>query len=78
MGREEPDEGWHCPLLERWIEAGYCLDINYQRLGYFKPDVLSQVQRETRLDVPAISAICDACPNQPLRRQAPQGPGEPA
>jgi hypothetical protein len=60
-------EGWDCPLLKRWIEEGYCLDINYQRLGLFTADLLTRVQKETRLSVPSISAVCEACPNLPLR-----------
>lgn len=60
------DEKWYCPLLGRVIAAGYCLDINYQRVGMFKPDVLKDVMRWTRLDVDGVSKICRSCPNQPL------------
>lgn len=60
------DEKWYCPLLGREIASGYCLDINYQRVGMFKPDVLKDVMRLTRLDVEGVSRICRGCPNQPL------------
>jgi hypothetical protein len=60
-------EEWYCPLLGRTIEAGLCLDINYQRLGYFEPDVLLSVMKETKKSVEEVSAICEACPNLPLR-----------
>ena len=58
------EDKWFCPLLDRDIEDGYCADINYQRLGYFKPDVLTEVLQETGKTVEAVSAVCDACPNQ--------------
>lgn len=64
--RETDDEKWYCPLLGRVIASGYCLDINYQRVGMFKPDVLKDVMRLTRLDVEGLSKICRSCPNQPL------------
>jgi hypothetical protein len=61
-----PDRRWFCPLLGRMIEEGRCLDINYQRLGYFKPDVLDEVRRETRKCVDEVSAVCEQCSHQPL------------
>jgi hypothetical protein len=48
------------------IAEGYCLDVNYQRLRLFKPEVLLEVQRETGHSVEEISAVCEACPHQPL------------
>ena len=62
------DTQWQCPLLGRAIAEGRCLDINYQRLGYFQPDVLLEVQSETKKTVEEVSHICESCPNQPLRR----------
>ena len=61
------NDGWYCPLLQRDIEQGLCLDINFQRLKYFKPDVLKDAQREAGKTIEEISSICEACPNQPLR-----------
>jgi len=58
---------WYCPLLKRDIEQGLCLDINFQRLKYCKPDVLKDAQQETGKTFEEISSICEACPNQPLR-----------
>ena len=60
---------WFCPLLNRAIAEGYCLDIQYQRLGYCKPDILTDTKRETRKSTEEISATCDDCPNQPLPDQ---------
>jgi hypothetical protein len=65
-GDRTDDEKWYCPLVGQVIAAGYCLDINYQRVGMFKPDVLKNVTRMTCLDVDGISKVCRACPNQPL------------
>lgn len=58
------DNSWFCPLLGRTIEDGYCADINYQQLGYFKRDILNDVIAETGKTVEAVSAACEACPNQ--------------
>lgn len=74
MQPDEGQNGWYCPLLKRWIEAGHCLDINYQRLGLFEEDVLESAKRETGLRVQEISVVCEACPNQPLRGRARSGP----
>lgn len=54
---------WFCPLLNREIAEGYCTDINYQRLGYFKHDVLKEAIAESGQTVEAISVVCEACPN---------------
>jgi hypothetical protein len=66
---EEGDLSWHCPLLQRDIPQGLCLDINYQRLQFCKPDVLKDAERETGKAVEEISSMCEACPNQPLREE---------
>jgi hypothetical protein len=66
---QKGDVCWHCPLLKRDIPEGLCLDINYQRLHYFKQDELKEAQRETGKTVEKISSICEACPNQPLLRE---------
>ncbi|HKO54251.1 MAG TPA: hypothetical protein VJ276_00155 [Thermoanaerobaculia bacterium] len=63
---EAADARWYCPLLGRQIAEGYCLDINYQRVGLFKPDVLKDVRTITKLAVEDVSNICRSCPNQPL------------
>jgi hypothetical protein len=66
---EEGDICWYCPLLQREIAEGLCLDINYQRLQFCKADVLTEAQQETGKTVQEISLICEACPNQPLREE---------
>lgn len=64
--RIEPDRKWYCPLLRASIAEGYCLDINYQRIGLFAPDVLADAMQRTSLNVEQVSEICMRCPNQPL------------
>jgi hypothetical protein len=58
---------WYCPLLQREILEGLCLDINYQLIHLFRGDELPEAQRETGKTVQEIASICEACPNQPLR-----------
>jgi hypothetical protein len=63
---ESDDYCWYCPLLKRGIQEGLCMDINYQRLQFCTPDVLTDAQAETGKTVEEISSICEACPNQPF------------
>jgi hypothetical protein len=65
---EEGDAIWACPLLNRQIAEGLCLDINYERLRLFNAGVLSDAQRETGKTLEEINGICEVCPNQPLRQ----------
>ncbi len=62
---ENKDNRWHCPLLKKIIDEGYCLDINYQRKGYFQDDVLSHVKLITKMDLLEINVICDNCVHNP-------------
>ena len=64
---EEDEVSWYCPLLKGDISDGLCLDINSQRLGWFKPDVLTAAQQKSGKTVEELSSICEACPHQPLR-----------
>jgi hypothetical protein len=66
---EKGDVCWFYPLVNREIPEGLCLDINYQRLQFFKADVLADAQRETGKTIEEVSAICEVCPNQPLRQE---------
>lgn len=55
-----------CPLVGREIDAGFCLEVNLERLEFFKPDALADVMRQTGLTVEQVSARCEVCPHQPL------------
>ncbi|VTR98002.1 unnamed protein product [Tuwongella immobilis] len=61
------DTTWYCPLYAKQISEGLCLDINYERLGYFKGATIAEVTEETHRREPEISQTCESCPNQPLR-----------
>ena len=63
------DRYWFCPLLERQIQEGHCLDINYERLGFFDAGVLKGVLKEAGRDRSELDPICETCPNQPLREE---------
>lgn len=60
------DTTWYCPLLGRQIAEGYCLEINYVRVGLFKPDALRDAMKTTGRTIAEVSDICRRCPNQPL------------
>lgn len=64
-----PDREW-CPLLRTMLAEGHCLDINYQRIGLFIPDVLTDAMNATGLAIEAISEVGVSCPNQPLSPEA--------
>jgi len=64
---DELYEPRRCPLLNRDIDLGLCLEVNYERLGYFKPDSLAYARRVTGLSVERVSEVCEAWPHQPLR-----------
>jgi hypothetical protein len=64
-----PNSSWFCPLYQNEISAGRCLDINLERLGFFKNDALHEVMEATGKSELEVSATCETCPNQPLRGQ---------
>jgi len=66
--KEEPDPGWFCPLLNKEIKEGYCYEVNYKRLGCFKPDALREVKMRTGKSTEQISQVCENCPNNPFQK----------
>jgi hypothetical protein len=60
-------EFWFCPITKKDISEGLCLDIYYQRLEYFKNDVLSSFLKQYSLNKSELNDICDNCPNMPLK-----------
>ncbi len=62
------DTTWHCPLYKKDIPEGLCLDINFERLGYFNSNILIEVMNDTGTQKHEINLTCEKCPNQPLRR----------
>ena len=61
-----PDTMFDCPLLQRRIAEGLCVDINLERIGAFKPESLAEAMRESHKSVGEVSAVCERCPNRPV------------
>ena len=68
--RPPADEGpyeWFCPLYERVIPEGLCVDINYERLGYIKGDSLAELEKTRGKTASEVNRACEQCPNFPFR-----------
>jgi hypothetical protein len=65
----DADRSCRCPLLNRDIAEGLCMDINLQRIGMFNSSDLTDLRKETGLTLEEVNAVCDTCPHLPL------GPG---
>ncbi len=57
---------WYCPLYNKIIPEGLCLDINYQRLKFFKRDALKDLIKRKQVTITKINNTCQKCPNMPL------------
>jgi hypothetical protein len=68
------NRSWFCPLYQNEISEGRCLDINLQRLGFFKHDALHEAMQALGKTQLEISKTCEVCPNQPLRDPRSEGP----
>jgi hypothetical protein len=66
---QEGDPCWHCPLLDRDIAEGLCLDINYELLNIAALGLIAEIRQETGKSAEEVSSTCEACPNQPLREE---------
>lgn len=55
-----------CPLYEREISTGKCLDINYERLKYTQLDDLKDLRKIGKKKIEELISICRQCPNQPF------------
>lgn len=60
-------EPYFCPIFKRDIASGKCLDINHERLGYFRSDSLHEIKKCTGLKKLEVDKTCEACPNLPLK-----------
>lgn len=56
---------WFCPLFQRDIAEGKCLDINYERLDYMQSGCLTEVTKLTGKRGAEINKVCNSCPNLP-------------
>lgn len=66
IGATDKRNKWWCPLLCQEIAEGYCIDINNERLGYFKTGTLELIKSITHKSSEDISSVCEKCPNMPL------------
>lgn len=66
---EQSSLDFFCPLYRRHIPEGLCLDINFQRKGFFKHDVVKDVIHQQRITLELVHSICDTCIHMPLRKE---------
>jgi len=57
---------YDCPLCQKAIGAGLCMDLNLQRTSAVKRDELGVVMKTRNLDISYVNAICDNCVHNPL------------
>ena len=60
------DKQLWCPLYNRNIALGKCLDINYERLHFIRGDYLIDLAKSTKKSITELSKTCSSCPNQPF------------
>lgn len=59
-------EKYYCPLLNRIIEEGLCIDINYENEKIMKEDELKAIKKMLNKTNAEIKEICHKCKNYPL------------
>ena len=72
MRPRDGDSEWFCPLYERDIPEGLCIEINYDRVGYTKGHVLAEVEEATGNTASQVNQACEGCPNFPFRGEDPK------
>lgn len=60
--KDKKADVYYCPLLDKEIEQGLCIDINYERLKYFKAGILKEIQKTEQ----AANKACEKCPKKPV------------
>lgn len=56
---------WHCPIFDKMIAEGNCLEIQYELMGLLNDGNLTEIYSKTENGEPWISATCKSCPNFP-------------
>jgi hypothetical protein len=69
MENEMKSDFWFCPLYKKEIAEGLCLDINYERLEYFKGETLKDIMTQLHKTKDEIDFVCENCPNLPLKEE---------
>ncbi|WP_339061233.1 hypothetical protein [Tepidibacillus marianensis] len=59
-------EKYYCPLLNRIIEEGLCIDINYENEKIVKEDELKAIKKILNKTNEEIKEICQNCKHYPL------------
>ena len=57
---------YYCPLLNKDISEGKCLDINYELIKAKTEEYLPDIRRIRNNDNAEIEEICKNCPHYPL------------
>ena len=64
--KDSKSEFWFCPLYQKEIREGLCLDINYERLEFFKGETVKDTMKQLHKSKEDINRTCESCPNMPL------------
>lgn len=65
--KENPkEEEPKCPLYERTISSGKCLDVNFERLRFLRDGAFRALARVRGKSVEELHEICKNCPKQPF------------
>jgi hypothetical protein len=65
--KKDPEsEDRDCPLYERTISLGRCLDANFERLHYVRDDTFKTLTRIRGKTIEELHQICKTCPHQPF------------
>ncbi|WP_143191932.1 hypothetical protein [Paenibacillus sp. P46E] len=58
------EEDYYCPLLNKVIELGLCMDINYEREKIANFNILT----ELRINKEEADHCCTKCPHHPFNK----------
>jgi len=57
---------YFCPLLNKEIEEGKCIEINYELIKAKKEEYLIEIKKMLKKSNDEIEKICETCSNYPL------------
>jgi|GEM_PF-3492980 len=52
---------FYCPIYKKEIDVALCMDINYERLQYFKTGALKDIKKLFNLEKTEVDEICNTC-----------------
>lgn len=59
-------EKYYCPLLNKEIEEGKCIEINYELIKAKKEEYLIEIRKMLKRSNDEIKKTCETCVNYPL------------